>query len=79
MAYFRQLDDEMTHLLSLFERGDKWLIIINADPDALASAMALKRIMSRRVESCEIASINEVKRPRQPGDDSLFANPFVVL
>ncbi|WP_027185391.1 DHH family phosphoesterase [Desulfovibrio inopinatus] len=63
MAYFRQLDDEMTHLISLFERDNKWLIIINADPDAMASAMALKRIMSRRVDSCDIASINEVKRP----------------
>ena len=44
-------------------KDDRWCIVINADPDALASAMALKRIMLTKVHSVDIARINEVTRP----------------
>lgn len=44
-------------------KDDCWCILINADPDALASALALKRIMVHKVHSVEIARINEVTRP----------------
>jgi len=62
MTYFRKLP-KISEMLELFSSREKWLIVINADPDAMASAMALKRIMSRRVDGVEIASINEVRRP----------------
>ena len=32
-------------------KDDRWCILINADPDALASALALKRIMVHKVHS----------------------------
>lgn len=63
MAYFRKLGTQLTQLLDLFSRNERWLILINADPDALASAMALKRIMSHRVSDIGIAHVNEVRRP----------------
>ena len=63
MAYFRQLDKEIDTLLELLSRDEQWLIVINADPDALASALALKRIMTRRVLDVGIAHVNEVTRP----------------
>lgn len=44
-------------------KDDHWCIMINADPDALASALALKRIMLHKVHSAEIMRINEVTRP----------------
>ena len=44
-------------------RTDRWCVMINADPDALASAMALKRILHNHVHSLEISRINEVTRP----------------
>lgn len=44
-------------------KDDRWCILINADPDALASALALKRIMIHKVHSVDIARINEVTRP----------------
>lgn len=44
-------------------REGRWCILISADPDALASAMALKRILRRRVASVSIARINPVTRP----------------
>ena len=63
MAYFKQLDEQLKQLTSLLHKDQRWLIMMNADPDALASAMALKRIINRRVESVGIAQVNEVKRP----------------
>ena len=62
MAYFRSLPNLQT-MLDLFSREDDWLIPISADPDAMASAMALKRIMSRRVRDVHIAKVNEIIRP----------------
>ncbi len=63
MTYFRKLIQETTRLTQLFDRDDRWLIVINADPDAMASAMALRRIMSHRVDEAAIAHVNEIKRP----------------
>lgn len=62
MAYFRSLPKLQT-MLDLFSRDERWLIAINADPDAMASALALKRIMSHRVDDVVIGAINQVTRP----------------
>ncbi|RJX34549.1 MAG: phosphoesterase [Desulfarculus sp.] len=50
-------------LLSRFQAEDRVLVIIAADPDALASAMAVRRLLWRRVASVTIARVNEVTRP----------------
>ena len=44
-------------------KDQRWAILIAADPDALASALALKRIMAHRVRGVDIFRINEVTRP----------------
>ncbi len=62
MAYFRTLP-KMQKMLSQMSRDDRWLILINADPDAMASAMALKRILSHRAHDAVIAKVNEITRP----------------
>ncbi|MBD5641321.1 MAG: phosphoesterase [Desulfovibrio sp.] len=41
----------------------RWCIIINADPDALASAVALKRLLHKWARGIDIMRINEVTRP----------------
>ena len=41
----------------------RWCILINADPDALACALALKRLLHNWVRSTDIMRINEVTRP----------------
>ncbi|MGE0084813.1 MAG: bifunctional oligoribonuclease/PAP phosphatase NrnA [Desulfococcaceae bacterium] len=46
-----------------FSGNDHVLVLINADPDAIASAMAVKRLLWRRVASVTIANINIIKRP----------------
>jgi nanoRNase/pAp phosphatase (c-di-AMP/oligoRNAs hydrolase) len=62
MVYFRKAL-KIQEMLECFSSKERWLILVNADPDAMASAMALKRIMSRRVCEADIACINEITRP----------------
>ncbi len=47
---------------NVFNRDDEVLIVINADPDALASAMAVKRLLAYRVGSITIGYPNEIRR-----------------
>lgn len=63
MSYFRKLDSKLDQLLELLNKKQRWLIMCVADPDAMASAMALKKILVRKVESVGIAMVNEVSRP----------------
>jgi len=46
-----------------FLSNDHVLILINADPDAIASAMAVKRLLWRKVAGITISNINVIKRP----------------
>ena len=54
----------LTRLYQLFAYEDRVLILINADPDSIASAMALKRLLWRRVTACVISYI-QLKVPRK--------------
>lgn len=47
---------------NVFDRDDEVLLVISADPDALASAMAVKRLLSYRVGSVTIGYPNEIRR-----------------
>ncbi|MEJ2657717.1 MAG: DHH family phosphoesterase [Desulfobacterales bacterium] len=46
-----------------FSSDDHVLILIDADPDAIASAMAVKRLLWRKVAVVTISNINIIKRP----------------
>ncbi len=46
----------------VFEKEDEVLVCINADPDALACALAIKRLLRYRVKSVTIAHPNEIRR-----------------
>ena len=47
----------LQRLYHLFSHEDRLLILIDPDPDAIASALALKRLLWRRLSSCVIAPI----------------------
>lgn len=47
---------------NLFEKDDNVLVVINADPDALACAYAVKKLLRYRVKSVTIAYPNEIRR-----------------
>ncbi|MBC2705808.1 DHH family phosphoesterase [Desulfobacula sp.] len=55
--------EKLNRFLSLFTGGSKVLVVINADPDAIASAMAVKRLLWRRVSEVTIAHFNKISRP----------------
>ena len=51
-------------LFQLFSHEDRLLILIDPDPDAIASALALKRLLWHRLTSCTIAPIRPITRPQ---------------
>ena len=46
-----------------FSSDDHVLIVIDADPDSIACAMAVKRLLWRKVAGIDISNINTIKRP----------------
>ena len=54
---------KLQNLLNQFRGADHVLIMINADPDAIASAMALERLLHRWVTRINISNINTITRP----------------
>ena len=58
----RSISENLQKLLSLFEPKDRVLITIDADPDAMASAMATKRLLWHKVHSVTIGHFNEIVR-----------------
>lgn len=55
--------EKLRRFYDQFSNDDHVLILINADPDAIASAMALKRLLWRKVAGVTISNINVIKRP----------------
>lgn len=56
------ITDKCRRLQEIVSFDDTLAIIINADPDSMASAMALKRFFWRRVKKTSIYHINVIKR-----------------
>ncbi|PKN21151.1 MAG: hypothetical protein CVU68_08590, partial [Deltaproteobacteria bacterium HGW-Deltaproteobacteria-3] len=54
--------ERLLEFCGLFGKEDQVLVVINADPDAIASAMAVKRLLRYRVKSVTIAYPNEIRR-----------------
>ena len=59
----RTASEKLTAFYKLFSGNDQVMVIINADPDAIASAMAVRRLLWRKVINVTIANINIIKRP----------------
>lgn len=62
MSPTRSRQERLRELFKVFNSKDKVLITICADPDSLASAMALKRLLWRKVQGVNITHFNEIKR-----------------
>jgi len=48
---------------SRFSGADHVLVVINADPDAIGSAMAVKRLLWKKAASVTLSNINVIDRP----------------
>ncbi len=55
--------ERLKRFLSLFTGDSKVLVVINADPDAIASAMAVRRLLRRKTAEIVIAHFNKITRP----------------
>ncbi len=55
--------EKLRRFYDQFEGNDHVLILISADPDAIASAMAVSRLLWRRVLNVTISNVNTINRP----------------
>jgi nanoRNase/pAp phosphatase (c-di-AMP/oligoRNAs hydrolase) len=55
--------EKLRRFYSVFKGDDQVLVAISADPDAIASAMGIKRLLWRKVAGIVVAHINIIKRP----------------
>ncbi len=55
--------ERLRRFYARFSGNDHVLVLINADPDAIACAMAVKRLLWRKVASVTISNVNVIKRP----------------
>jgi nanoRNase/pAp phosphatase (c-di-AMP/oligoRNAs hydrolase) len=61
-SYKKSAKIRLAEFWSVFDKDDTVLVCINADPDSLACAMAVKRLLRYRVKHITIAHPNEVTR-----------------
>lgn len=55
--------DTLKKFFSFFTGSSKVLVVINADPDSIASGMAVRRLLWRKVNEVVIAYFNKISRP----------------
>jgi nanoRNase/pAp phosphatase (c-di-AMP/oligoRNAs hydrolase) len=59
----QSVPEKLRRFYDQFLGNDHVLIVINADPDAIASAMAVSRLLWRKVLNVTITHINTINRP----------------
>ncbi len=59
----RSVSEKLGRFYDQFSGHDSVLIVINADPDAIGSAMAVSRLLWRRVANVTISHVNRINRP----------------
>jgi len=74
MAIMRQA---LQRIYQLFTHEDRLLILIDADPDSLASAWALKRLLWRRLSNITMSHIRPITRPQNERMVRLLSIPSV--
>jgi nanoRNase/pAp phosphatase (c-di-AMP/oligoRNAs hydrolase) len=63
MTRSRSGTERLRRFYKHFSSDDHVLVLINADPDAVGSAMAVKRLLWRKVAGVGIGHVNVVERP----------------
>ena len=55
---------QLHRLYQLFSHEDRLLILMDADPDSIASGLALKRLLWHRLSACVLSIIRPITRPQ---------------
>ncbi len=74
---FKSNKERVRTLLSHFKKDDRVLILIWADPDSIASALAMKRLIRPRVSGVTISHVNEIRRLNNLAMVQLLKIPLV--
>jgi nanoRNase/pAp phosphatase (c-di-AMP/oligoRNAs hydrolase) len=69
----------VSRIFQLFAHDDRLLILIDADPDSLASSWALKRLLWRRLANITIAHIRPITRPQNERMVRLLGIPVLPV
>lgn len=69
----------MQHLFSQFNHKDRVLITVDPDPDSIASAFALKRLLWHKVEKTCVGMVRPIKRLNNKTLVRLLKLPMVLL
>ncbi|MFP3866546.1 MAG: DHH family phosphoesterase [Desulfobacteraceae bacterium] len=70
--------ERLRKIYKLFAHDDRLLILIDADPDSIASALALKRLLWRRIAACVISPIRPITRPQNQTMVRLLEIPLLT-
>jgi nanoRNase/pAp phosphatase (c-di-AMP/oligoRNAs hydrolase) len=60
-----------------FSGGDQVLVVISADPDAIASALAVSRLLAGRTAGVTLSNVNQINRPDNLAMIRLLKVPLV--
>ncbi len=71
--------DRLLAFWNIFEKEDNVLVVINADPDALAAALAVKKLLRYKAKSVTIAHPNEIRRVNNQSMVDRLKIPLVRL
>ncbi|MBE0584833.1 MAG: phosphoethanolamine methyltransferase, partial [Desulfofustis sp.] len=61
-SYKKSAKIRLEEFWAVFDKDDTVLVVINADPDSLACAMSIKRLLRYRVKHITLAHPNEISR-----------------
>ncbi|MEZ0344576.1 MAG: DHH family phosphoesterase [Caldimicrobium sp.] len=59
---FKSNKERLKYFLKLFDKNDRVLVLFWADPDAIASAFAVKKLLQNRVAKITLSHVNEIRR-----------------
>ena len=62
MAPKKTAKERLQEFWNIFAKDDDVLVVISADPDSIASALAVKRLLRYRVKSVTVGYLNEIRR-----------------
>ncbi len=76
---WRSRGDALQYFFTLFNHKDRVLITIDPDPDSIASAFALKRLLWHKVQNTCIGMVRPIKRLNNKALVRLLKLPMVLL
>jgi nanoRNase/pAp phosphatase (c-di-AMP/oligoRNAs hydrolase) len=75
----RSSADRLSGFFKQFTNSDRVLVVISADPDAIACALAVRRLLAGRTAGVVISNVNQISRPDNLAMIRLLKIPLVAF